>query len=126
MANSPQEVLVECRQHDVKAVALHVTDSLGKWHQLTIPVTRLTEESFEDGFAWTLPRLADRRGQVSDVLLMPEPSTAFIQPQSDMPQLSLLCTMHDPLTREELPEDPRTIALKAEKFARENGVADQV
>lgn len=124
MANSPQEVLVQCRQHDVKAVALHVTDLLGKWHQLTIPVSRLTEESFEDGFTWTLNRLADKRGEVTDVLLLPQPSTAFIEPKAELPTLCLLCTMHDPLTREELPEDPRTIASKAEKYARESGVAE--
>lgn len=124
MANSPQEVLVECRQHDVKAVALHVTDLLGKWHQLTIPVARLTEESFEDGFPWTLNRLADKRGEVTDVLLLPQPTTAYIEPHAELPTLCLLCTMHDPLTREELPEDPRTIALKAEKYARESGIAD--
>ncbi len=113
MANSPQEVLVECRQHDVKAVALHVTDAIGKWHQLTIPVTKLTEESFEDGFAWSMPQLGGRQGEVVDVVLIPQPSTAFNQPQAELPTLSLLCSMHDPLTREELAQDPRTIATKA-------------
>lgn len=126
MANSPQEVLVECREHDVKAVALQVTDILGGWHQLTVPVSRLTEESFEDGFAWTLHQLAEKRGELVDVLLLPQPRTAYIEPYTDLPTLSLLCTMHDPLTREELPQDPRTIALKAERYARENGVADEV
>ena len=126
MANSPQEVLVECRQHDVKAAALHVTDALGKWHQLTIPVGRLTEEAFEDGFAWSLPFMGPRRGEVMDVVLIPQPSTAFIQPQADLPTLSLLCSMHDPLTREELAEDPRSIALKAEKFASDSGVAEEI
>lgn len=126
MANSPQEVLVDCRQHDVKAVALHVTDALGKWHQLTIPLSRLTEESFEDGFAWSLPHMGTRQGEVMDVVLIPHPTSAFIQPQADLPTLSLLCSMHDPLTREELSEDPRTIATKAEKFASDSGVADEI
>ncbi len=126
MANSPQEVLVQCRQHDVKAVALHVTDVLGQWHQVTIPVARLTEESFEDGFEWTLHMLAERRGEVADVLLVPQPSTAFIHPYAEMPTLGLLCVMHDPLTREEIPDDPRTIALNAQKYAKESGVADEV
>lgn len=126
MANSPQEVLVECRQHDVKAVALHVTDALGKWHQLTIPLSRLNEEAFEDGFAWSLPYMGQRQGEVMDVVLIPHPATAFIQPQADLPTLSLLCSMHDPLTREELAEDPRTIALKAEKYAKDSGVADEI
>ena len=126
MASSPQEVLVACRQHDVKAVALHVTDILGSWHRLTIPVSRLNEESFEDGFAWTLHRPGQRRAEVSDVLLLPLPSTAFVEPLAGLPTLSMLCAMHDPLTREELPEDPRAIALKAEKYARESGVADEI
>lgn len=126
MANSPQEVLVDCRQHDVKAVALHVTDALGRWHQLTIPLSRLTEESFEDGFAWSLPYLGQRHGEVMDVVLIPHPSSAFIQPQADLPTLSLLCSMNDPLTREELAEDPRTIATKAEKFASDSGVSDEI
>lgn len=126
MANSPQEVLVDCRQHDVKAVALHVTDALGKWHQLTVPLSRLTEEAFEDGFAWSLPYMGGRQGEVMDVVLLPQPSSAFIQPQADLPTLSLLCSMHDPLTREELAEDPRTIATKAEKFASDSGVADEI
>lgn len=124
MAKSHQEVLVQCREFDIKIVTLHVTDILGNWHQLNIPVSRLTEESFEDGFPWTVHRLGNQRGHLSDVLLMPQPTTAFVEPNADPPTLSLICSMHDPLTREELAEDPRTIALKAEKYARESGVAD--
>lgn len=126
MASSPQEVLVTCREHDVKAVGLHVTDIVGNWHRLTIPVSRLNEDSFEDGFAWAQPGLGRRRSEVSDVLLLPQPSTAYIEPLAELPTLGLLCAMHDPLTREELPEDPRGIALKAEKYARESGVADEI
>ncbi len=81
MANSPQEVLVECRQHDVKVVQLHVTDALGKWHQVTIPLARLTEESFEDGFAWSLPFMGARHGEVMDVVLIPHPTSASFNPK---------------------------------------------
>ncbi len=126
MANSPQEVLVACREHDVKAVALHVTDMLGGWHQLSVPVSRLTEESFEDGFAWSVNRGGGNSGELVDVLLLPQYRTAYVEPYADPPTLSLLCTMHDPLTREELPDDSRTIAMKAEKYAQQCGVADKV
>lgn len=126
MANSPQEVLVACREHDVKAVALHVTDMLGRWHRLTVPLSRLSDESFDDGFPWTWQRSGERFGEVADVLLMPQPNTAFIEPFAELPTLCLLCTMLDPVTREELPEDSRSIALRAERYARESGVADEI
>lgn len=126
MARSYQEVLVECREYDIKIVALHVTDILGNWHQLNVPVSRLSEDSFEDGFSWTVNQLGEQRGHLTDVLLMPQPVTSFVEPFADPPTLNLICTMLDPLTREELLEDPRTIAMKAEKYARESGVADEI
>ncbi len=70
--------------------------------------------------------MGQRHGELMDVVLVPQPSTAFIQPQADLPTLCLLCSMHDPLTREESPEDPRTIAALAQKFASDSGVADEI
>jgi glutamine synthetase len=119
---SPQEVLVLCRQHDVKAIDLRVTDSLGQWRHKTIPVSQLTEQAFEDGFnfeganfpGWESPSL----------LLVPLPETACIDPFAGLPTLGLICSIQDPITREEFSWDPRQIARKAEYFLACLGIAD--
>ncbi len=122
---SPQEVLVLCREHDVKAVDLRFTDFLGQWHHTTVPVSRLSEQSFEDGFGFNGSGIRCWRSTSGfDMLLLPQPETACIDPFTSMPTLSLICTIYDPITREEFASDPRQIARRAEFYLTSLGIAD--
>lgn len=122
---SPQEVLVLCREHDVKAIDLKFTDLIGQWHHMTVPVSRLAEQSFEDGFGYNGTGM---RGWQSpsgyDILLVPLPETACIDPFTSMPTLSMVCATFDPITREEFGPDPRHLARRAEHYLTSLGIAD--
>lgn len=122
---SPQEVLVLCREHDVRAVDLRFTDFLGKPHHLTVPVARLTEAAFEEGFGFDGSNIRGWQAiDESDMLLVPLPTSAWIDPFTAISTIVLTCTILDPITREEYPRDPRNIAKRAENYLLQTGVAD--
>ncbi len=123
--NSPQEVLVMCREHDVKAVDLRFTDLLGQWQHTTVPVSQLRETAFDDGFGFDGSSLRGWQAiNESDLLLVPQPETAFIDPFPALPTLVLICSVQDPITREEYARDPRNIARRAMNYLAGTGVAD--
>lgn len=122
---SPQEVLVLCREHDVKAIDLRFTDFPGQWRHKTIPVGLLNEQSFEDGFNFDGASLPGWQNiQESSLLLVPQPETAYIDPFSSLPMLGLICSIQDPITREEFVSDPRQTARRAEYYLASLGIAD--
>lgn len=122
---SPQEVLVLCRERDVKAVDLRFTDLLGRLQRTTVPISRLNESSFEDGFGFDGSSI---RGWESideaDMILVPQPATAWIDPFARLETVVLSCTILDPITREERTRNPRNIARRAENYLLQTGVAD--
>ena len=124
--HSPQEVLVHCREHDVKAIDLRFTDFLGQWRHKTIPVSMLSDQAFEDGFGFDGSSV---RGWSSidepNLLLIPQPETALLDPFMAIPTLAMICAIHDPITREEFAFDPRHIARRAEYYLTSLGIADQ-
>ena len=122
---TPKEVLSLCRQKDVKAIDLRFTDFLGSWQHLTIPVNKLDEDVFEDGIGIDGSSLrAWRDIHESDMLVVPQPETAHLDPFAKLPTLALVCQIQDPLTRDEYSRDPRYIAKKAENFLARSGFAD--
>ncbi len=122
---SPQEVLVMCRERDVKAVDLRFTDMLGRQHHTTVPVSQLNEASFEDGFGFDGSRIRSwQSSDESDMLLVPQPETAWVDPFTGMPTVVLNCAIVDPVTREEYARDPRNIARRAENYLANTGVAE--
>jgi glutamine synthetase len=122
---TPREVLALCREKDVKAVDLRYTELAGAWQRLTIPVGQLDESVFEDGVA-----LADSAGSrspdggISDLLALPQPGTAFIDPFAAVPTLGLVCNLQDPATGEPYIRDPRHMAIKAANYLKATGIAD--
>jgi glutamine synthetase len=124
---SPQEVLALCREKDVRAVDLRFTDFLGRLHHLTLPVRRLTEAAFEEGFGFDGSSIRCWKSvDESDLLLVPIPSTVWIDPfAGDTTTLAITCVVQDPITREEYSMDPRNIARRAENYLASTGIADQ-
>lgn len=122
---TPREVLALCREKDVKAVDLRFCDLLGTWQHFTIPVGRLDEGVFEDGVGFDGSSIRGWQGiHESDMLVMPQPDTAFLDPFTAAPTLALIGNIQDPVTGELYSRDPRHIATKATNYLQHTGIAD--
>ena len=124
---TPREILALCREKEVRTVDLRLADLSGAWHHLLIPVARLDEDLFEEGLGFDGSVLwGGPPASASDLLAVPQPETAYLDPVAAEPTLALLCNLQDPLTREPFARDPRDIAQKAENYLRSTGFADTV
>ena len=110
---TPREVLALCREREIQAVDLRFMDFPGSQKHFTIPVTALTEESFEDGLGISGSSLQGWQAiNESDILVVPQPETAFVDPYR-AGTLAILANIQDPITREDYAKDPRNVARKA-------------
>ncbi len=106
-------------------VDLKFIDLPGKWQHTSVPFHRLEEESFEEGFGFDGSSIRGFQPiNQSDMLLIPDPLTAKMDPFTKHPTLSLACTIQDTLTRQKYSRDPRHIAAKAEDYLKSTGIAD--
>jgi glutamine synthetase len=122
---SPQDVLAMCRERGVKAVDLRFMDFPGLWQHFTIPVDKLEEEVFEDGLGFDGSSIRGWQAiNESDMLLVPQPETAFIDPFTELATLCMICNIQDPITREDYTRDPRNVARKAVNYLKSTGIAD--
>ena len=108
---SPQDVIKMVKENDVKFVDFRFTDTRGKEQHVTVPVSAFGEDKFENGHAFDGSSIAGWRGiQASDMQLMPDPSTAYIDPVLDETTLVLTCDVVDPADGRGYDRDPRSIA----------------
>lgn len=113
------------KEHGVKIVDLKFTDMLGQWQHVSVTVGEFDPDHFEDGHGFDGSSIRGfRRIHESDMLLYPDASTAFIDPFTAVPTLSVTCDIADPITKEPYSRDARYIAEKAEKYLRSTGIAD--
>lgn len=123
---TPKEVMAMCRQKSIKAVDLRFTDLFGTIQHFTIPVGRLSEDSFEDGFSFDGSSMRGWKAiHESDMLAVPEVGTSYVDPFAKLPTLAILCSVQDPVTGEEYTRDPRVIAKKAATYLKNTGIADK-
>ena len=121
----PREVLAMCREKEVKAIDLRFVDFLGVWQHFTIPVGTLEEDVFEDGLGFDGSSIRGWQAiNESDMLLVPVPDTAVVDPFTTIPTLSMICNVQDPMTREDYSRDPRNVARKAATYLKSTGIAD--
>src|SRR6478736_6526922 len=122
---SPKEVLEFANQNDARQLDLRFTDLPGLQQHISYPIGMLKEEAFEEGFGIDGSSI---RGWAaineSDMLLIPDASTAYMDPFSEIPTLVMTGDVIDPITRQHYDRDPRWIAKKAELFLQNSGVAD--
>jgi len=123
---TPKEVLALCREEDVKAVDMRFMDFPGLWQHFTIPVGHLNEDVFEDGIGFDGSSIRGWQAiNESDMLVVPQPETAFVDPFVELTTLSMICNIQDPITREDYTRDPRNVARKAVNFLKSTGIADR-
>jgi len=122
---SPKEILALAKKNDVKIVDLRFVDLPGTWQHFSIPVEELSEGLFSDGIGFDGSSIRGfQRIHESDMLLIPDPTSAFIDPVLEVKTLDIICDVIDPLTREPYSRDPRYVAKKAEAFLPTTGIAD--
>ena len=123
MSRSVKEVLEMAK--GVKMVDIRFTDLPGQWQHFTIPVRRLNEEFFSEGIPFDGSSIRGfREIHESDMLLIPDPATAFIDPVANIPTLVVSCDVYDPITVQPYARDPRYVARKAEAYLKQTGIAD--
>ncbi len=122
---SPSEVLQLASEHGANLVDLKFIDWPGMWNHCTYPLHELGESTFEEGLGFDGSSIRGWQSiESSDMLMVPDPSTAMIDPFCDAPTLSMICDIVDPITREPYSRDPRHIARKAINYLKLTGIAD--
>ena len=120
-----REVLDFAKKNKVQVVDMKFVDLIGTWQHFTIPVSELTEGLFKDGSGLDGSSIRGWRAiNNSDMLLVPDPATACMDPFCSLPTLSLIGNVVDPITREMYDRDPRFIAQKAEKYLQSTKIGD--
>jgi glutamine synthetase len=125
MANNPKEVIDMAKSAGVKIVDLRFIDLPGVWQHFSIPVDDLTPDLFEDGIGFDGSSIRGYKAiHESDMLLIADPETAYVDPLLGIPTLDMICNVFDPVTREPYSRDPRYISQKAERYLKGTGIAD--
>ena len=110
---------------DVQMVDFRFTDLPGTMQHFSIPTRELNEELFEEGLGFDGSSIRGfQQIHESDMILMPDPDSAFIDPMLQVPTLAIICDIWDPITRERYSRDPRHVANKAESYLASTGIAD--
>jgi glutamine synthetase len=118
------EVLEFAREAGVAIVDLRFTDLPGTWQHFSIPVSEFGPAIFTDGIGFDGSSIRGfQQIHESDMLLVPDPSSAFVDPLLNIPTLALICDVIDPITRAAYTRDPRQVARKAEAFLPTTGIA---
>ena len=122
---TPREVIEFAKKNKVEIVDLRFVDVPGLWQHFSIPVSQLNEDIFEEGLGFDGSSIRGFQSiDESDMLLIPDPNTAVLDPFTQHPTLNLICNVRDPITGKSYSRDPRYIAQKAEKYLKSTGIAD--
>ncbi|MBC8023844.1 MAG: type I glutamate--ammonia ligase [Burkholderiales bacterium] len=125
MAAGAGDVFKTIKENEVKFVDLRFTDTKGKEQHVSVPVKAFGEDKFKDGHAFDGSSIAGWKGiEASDMLLMPDPDSARMDPFYDEPTLVLSCDVLEPSTMKGYERDPRTIARKCEAYLKSSGLGD--
>ena len=124
---TPKQVLDMAKENGVKVVDIRFMDFPGVWQHFSVPIGELEESSFDDGYGFDGSSIRGWQPiNMSDMLVVPDATTAKIDPFFEIPTMVLIGNIVDPITREPYTRDPRNIARKAEAFLTSTGIGDTV
>ncbi len=124
---SVENVLALIQEHEVKFVDLRFTDTKGKEQHISIPAHQIDADFFEDGKMFDGSSVAGWKGiNESDMVMMPDASSAVLDPFTEDATLNIRCDILEPATMQGYDRDPRSIAKRAEDYMRSTGIADTV
>ena len=122
---TPKDVLSYAKENDAQILDLRFADLPGLWQHVSYPISMLEESSFEEGFGFDGSSIRGWQAiSESDMLIIPDPDTAFMDPFTTAPTLNMICNIVDPITKQHYERDPRWIAQKAEKYLQFTGLGD--
>jgi len=122
---TPQDVLKALKDENIPWVDLRFTDPRGKWQHLTMAADFIEEDSFEDGIMFDGSSIAGWKAiNESDMSLIPDATTAVMDPFTAQPSMILYCDINEPTTGQAYERDPRSIAKKAEAYLGSTGIGD--
>lgn len=125
MASSPEDVLRLIKEKNVKIVDLRFIDFPGMWQHTSFPAHMIEASVFSDGMGFDGSSIRGWQGiHESDMLIVPDPSTAFLDPFTSVETLVLTCNIKDPITKKDYTRDPRNVARKAIAYLQSTGIAD--
>jgi glutamine synthetase len=120
-----EQVMRLIEERGLQMVDVKFTDLPGTWQHFSIPVSAFSKDCFLDGLGFDGSSIRGfQKINESDMLLRPDPATAFVDPACEVPTLSLICDVWDPVSGEPYARDPRQIARKAEQHLQSTGIAD--
>ena len=115
------------KEKEIKMIDLRFTDLPGQWQHLTIPVSKLNESTFYEGIGFDGSSIRGWKNiNESDMLAIPDPGTANVDPFMTTKTLSLICNIYEPETKTIYGMDPRNLAKKAVEYLKSTGIADTV
>lgn len=125
MPQNPKEFFGFAEQHGAEMVDLKFADLLGTWQHCSFPVETWDESTFEEGVGFDGSSIRGWQGiHVSDMLALPDPTTATLDPFFAEPTVSVIANIMDPVTKEDYTRDPRHVARKATAYLKDTGIAD--
>lgn len=123
---TPKEVLKLIKDEGVQVVDLKFVDMPGLWQHFTVSAREFDESAFSEGVGFDGSSIRGFQAiNESDMLLMPDPDAAFVDPFTNVSTLSIICDVRDPVTGELYSRDPRHVAKKAEEHLKSTGIADR-
>ncbi len=122
---TPKEVLKFAEENGAKILDLRFMDFPGLWQHFSVPIHELEESIFEEGLGFDGSSIRGWQAiNASDMLVIPDPDTALMDPFTQHPTLIMICNIVDPITKERYSRDPRHIAHKAEAYLKSTGIGD--
>ncbi len=122
---TPKDAVSFVAENDAQIVDIRFVDLFGTWHHFSIPSNHFTEDRFEEGLAFDGSSIRGFQTiNESDMLLVPDPASIFIDPFAQVTTAVIICDIEDPLTRQPYNKDPRYTAKKAEQYLRSTGLGD--
>lgn len=122
---TPKEVLAFAKANKAEMVDFKFVDFLGSWQHFATPISEFTEAIFEEGSGFDGSSIRGWKAiNDSDMLVIPDPKTAIMDPFTKIPTLSVVCNIKDPILNKSYDKDPRYVAQKAEDYLRASGIGD--
>jgi glutamine synthetase len=122
---SPEDVVKTIKDNKIEMVDLRFADLPGLWQHFSVPPRALSLDSFAEGVGFDGSSIRGfQEIQESDMMVVPDPTTAFLDPFTEAPTLALICNIRDPITGESYSRDVRHVAQKAETYLKETAVGD--
>ena len=122
---TPKQVVEFAKENGALMVDYKFMDFVGTWQHVSVPITEFDEDTFEEGQGFDGSSIRGWQPiHASDMILLPDPTSAKMDPFIAVPTLSLICNIFDPITKEDYSRDPRNIARKAEAYLKSTGIGD--